>query len=234
MYLKTLGFILSVFLFVTVSSTEINCEREDIGAQCEYPELFSSIPNTIEEYNVACPKFKNYAKCLKELDDKCLSEKGLAYFATEEMYESVYGVASDMCEEDTLIYEVITENLRCLNETFENSPCYDEIEAITNEFKIYLPNATDENDYDLPAEIYCLQEAISSVCYTNDIDKNCGTLAADMAKEFVRRSYLLSFSCDNTDAKVLLADVGRYKLKSHQQDYLVEVLGEIINRYDDE
>ncbi|GIX97839.1 uncharacterized protein CEXT_648801 [Caerostris extrusa] len=172
MCVKTLGFVLSIFLFVTVSSTEIDCSMPLFPENCDFPELLSMIPNTIEEYNVACrKKFKNYVKCLKDLQDECEPEKELSYFETEELYESLYSVASDICDENTLMNGVITENLRCLNDTFENSPCYDEIEARINEFKIYMPYATDENDYLLLPEIFCLKEFLSSVCYINDIQK---------------------------------------------------------------
>ncbi|GIY33734.1 uncharacterized protein CDAR_386251, partial [Caerostris darwini] len=179
-------------------------------------------------------KFKNYVECLKGFQDNCDIERGFSFFGTKNKYESVHGVASDICDEDTMINQVITENLRCLNETFETSPCYDEVHAITNEFKIYMPNVTDENDYYLTSEVFCLQESIFSVCYIKDIDKNCGTPVADMAKEFVHRSYLIGYSCDIEDAKVLLADLDRYKLKSHQQDYLVEMLGEVMTRYEED
>ncbi|GIY53897.1 hypothetical protein CEXT_53641 [Caerostris extrusa] len=63
-----------------------------------------------------------------------------------------------------------------------------------------------------------------SDCYTNDIQKNCGELTADMVKEFIRRSYYIELYCAVTDAKALLADVDRYRLKSHEQDYLVDLL----------
>ncbi|GIY33732.1 uncharacterized protein CDAR_386241 [Caerostris darwini] len=206
------------------SSTEIDCNLPLFPENCDYPELLPMIPNTIEEYN---------AVCSKDLQDKCEPEKGLSYFETGEMYESLYGVASDICDENTLMNGVITENLRCLNETFENSPCYDEIEARINEFKIHLPYATHENDYLLLPEIFCLKEFLSSVCYINDIQTNCGELAGDMAKQFLRRSFFIEFSCDITDAKRLLEDLDRYKFKSHEQDLFVEILGDIINRSDE-
>ncbi|GIX97840.1 hypothetical protein CEXT_648811 [Caerostris extrusa] len=179
-------FVLSVFLFVTVSSAKIDCEFDYFIDNCEFPELFSMLPSSVEEYNALCHK---------------------------------------------LIYEVITENLRCLNETFQHSPCFEDIEATIHG---YMPNITHETEYMLPSEITCLREILSSVCYTNDIQKNCGEMAADMAKEFIRRSYLIEFSCDIIDAQVLLADVDRYKLKSHEQDYLVEIMGDIVTRYGDE
>ncbi|GIY34167.1 hypothetical protein CEXT_768401 [Caerostris extrusa] len=128
------------------------------------------------------------------------------------MYDDVYNISSDVCDEDKLIYEVITENLRCLNETFENSPCYDEIEATMQE---YAPNIVHEKS--------CLLSVIPMI-----FRKNCGELASDMAKEFVRRSYFIEYSCDIIDANILLGDVDKYKLKSHEQDYLVEIMGDLV------
>ncbi|GIY33728.1 uncharacterized protein CDAR_386211 [Caerostris darwini] len=213
------------------SSEQIDCEIDYFLENCEYPELFSMLPSSIEEYNAICPKLKNYAKCTKDFQDACGLELQMTFFPNDEMYEDVYSISSDVCDEDKLIYEVITENLRCLNETFENSPCYDEIEATMQE---HAPNIVRQNNSLLPSEIYCLREILSTVCYTNDIQKNCGELASDMAKEFIRRSYFIEYSCDIMDAKVLLEDVGRYKLKSHEQDYLVKIMGDLVTRYGDE
>ncbi|GIY33730.1 uncharacterized protein CDAR_386231 [Caerostris darwini] len=231
MCLKTLGFVLSVYLFVTVSSAKIECEFDYFIDNCEFPELFSMLPSSVEEYNALCPELKNYAKCTKDFQEACGQELKLTFFQTEEMYKNVYSISSDVCDKDKLIYEVITENLRCLNETFQDSPCSEDIEAT---ILGYMPNITHETEHLLPSELSCLREILSSVCYTNDIQKNCGELAADMAKEFIRRSYFIEFSCDIMDAKVLLEDVDRYKLKSHEQDYLVEIMGDIVTRYGDE
>ncbi|GIX97842.1 uncharacterized protein CEXT_648831 [Caerostris extrusa] len=145
MCLKTLGFVLSILLFVTVSSTKIDCEIDYLMENCEYPELFSTLPSSVEEYNALCPKLKNYAKCTKDFQDACGRELELFFYSSQERYEAIYSIFSDICDEDTLIYEVIAENLRCLNETLENSPCYDEIEAAMQEHQ-HMPIVTHEND----------------------------------------------------------------------------------------
>ncbi|GIX77689.1 hypothetical protein CDAR_68221 [Caerostris darwini] len=225
--------IVALFLFATDSNGALNCDN-NIDEECPITELLFRIPPTIAEYNSLCPELETYLKCLKEWEDKCERDTGLTFFDNDKMYESLLDVSSDLCDEDALLYAVVTENLKCLNETLETSSCYDEAQAAIREFKTSFTVDHDE-EYSHPSRsYYCLRDLVEVECYTNDVHVNCGTLAAEAMKEFVRRSYYIEFNCKAENLKLILSELDKYRLKSHHNEPLAGALEELIRKFEEQ
>ncbi|GIY22580.1 hypothetical protein CEXT_604531 [Caerostris extrusa] len=215
--------------FIGEIFAEINC-RERIYQQCTYPTLFGRIPRSVIEYNHICPELKNYVKCLKSYQDACTPKFNIA-FESEEMYESTLAVFSDLCDRNNLLYTAVTENLRCLNDTFGRTLCVDETEAIIDAFSKSKTTAPDD---DLPFDIFCLQDVLLEAgCITHDISKNCGNCAKDAAAELIRRTHFIEESCSMQDVKEILLNVNHYELMESQKAILIETLQKFIKRHED-
>ncbi|GIY40110.1 uncharacterized protein CEXT_431801 [Caerostris extrusa] len=148
------SFILPVFLLASVVSGETNCEM-NVFDFCETPKIFFGIPLSVEEYNAHCPEMKNYMKCMKDYQDTCDTDS--TFFETQEIYDGTYSAYSELCEEGSPFYKAVTENLRCFNETFENSLCHEETADFIEEFKVPIDEEMKNHaTYSLPIEIMCL------------------------------------------------------------------------------
>ncbi|GBL78312.1 hypothetical protein AVEN_82057-1 [Araneus ventricosus] len=76
---------------------------------------------------------KSHLRCIKEFQDDCGTDR-VVFFETPEIFEATYDTFSEICEEGTLLNTVATENLKCFNETFGKTRCFEESDQFLEPF----------------------------------------------------------------------------------------------------
>ncbi|CAL1301234.1 unnamed protein product [Larinioides sclopetarius] len=168
-----------------------------------------------------------FVRCLKDFQDKCDPESS-HIFASEEEYNGMYGVFSEVCEEGTFLNRIATENLRCFNQTFQTTSCPEKMKAITGPYRSPRVNTEDEDDYTLPIDIMCLQDILESNCIAADIGKNCGKEALEATMEFFRRTFYIQETCGKRNAETLLRGVDAFNLDQEQKAIVIATLESVI------
>ncbi|KAF8774746.1 hypothetical protein HNY73_017265 [Argiope bruennichi] len=210
--------ILPFLLLVKATLGETECSQNPFEF-CSHPKLFHMIPQTVSKYNKLCPDLPKYIECLKRFQVTC---EAVVFFDSDEEYEKLHDFYSELCEEGSLLNTIITENLKCLNKTFDSSLCSDETQTLLHEFK----SRDSPNGGDLFMDFECLKSVYGAACMTANLSKKCGAIVKEAAYDVIRRSNFLQYSCPTQLGKRLLDDPRTTELQTKYQDFFYTLLGE--------
>ncbi|XP_055949813.1 uncharacterized protein LOC129984067 [Argiope bruennichi] len=214
--------ILFLLAFLTLSKASLGdviCQ-EDIFESCPRPKLFSMVPVDKAEYDALCPFLKDYIMCLGRFQKDCTTK----FFATPEEYTSILTAFSEFCEEGSLLNIIVTENLKCLNESLGNSFCTVQANTMATTFEDLLSVVT-ETDAEIPhVGSVCLRESFLVACTADEIAAKCSSLVKDAALEMIQRSYLIQEACSLEDIINILENGSLVELTPSYQEILNNAL----------
>ncbi|GFS43384.1 uncharacterized protein TNIN_317151 [Trichonephila inaurata madagascariensis] len=212
-------FILFMVVSAKVALGAVSCTDDPLD-KCGDPVMFERIPVSALEFEELCPEIPKYAKCLREYDLSCPGDDDEKFF-TDEEYTSVHDLFTVLCNPESLLHKVVAENIKCLNETFKNTMCVEDVGPVIEPYK-------DPESYKMPDKIKCLRDVSVGSCLATDISKNCNSAAKDAAVEILRRSYYVQEFCSVESAKELLEEMDDFKLKEENKELVIIALMKLI------
>ncbi|GBN72687.1 hypothetical protein AVEN_97050-1 [Araneus ventricosus] len=137
-------FLLAFLAFSKASLGDVICDGDPFEI-CPRPKLFTAVPTSKTEYDDLCPYLRDYVLCLGRLEKDCTTK----FFATPEEYTSVVTAFSEFCEEGSLLNLIVTENLKCLNESLGSEFCRVQANTAATTFEELMSVVT-ETEAEIP------------------------------------------------------------------------------------
>ncbi|CAL1296969.1 unnamed protein product [Larinioides sclopetarius] len=138
-------------------------------------------------------------------------------FSKPEKYDNVVAVFDEICEEGTVLNEIVTSNLKCFNETFSNTNCPQEIYAFSDstekKYRSAEPTTTNLNDENTS----CMSMILLANCIVKDVTIKCGIRARFMMSELVQRTHFIDSACPLSYRKSLLQFIDEFDLTEEQK-----------------
>ncbi|GBN64969.1 hypothetical protein AVEN_179150-1 [Araneus ventricosus] len=219
---------LSVLLIAKVTLAKIDCEIGPFES-CGSPKVFNEFPGEVSEFYDSCVETKSYFRCINEFQVKCGMER-MEVFPTPDLFEDTYGTISEICEEGTLLNTIVTDNLKCFNETFGKTKCREE----ADEFVEPLVRRIRENEgiaYKLSS--FCLEEVLISECALHAVSENCGKLLEETTLEIIRRLKTLDYGCSVREAQSVLDELDTLDLSEDKKRAVNLLLEKIVEKQSD-
>ncbi|GIX77692.1 uncharacterized protein CDAR_68241 [Caerostris darwini] len=211
----------------TVALGDINCSEHPLDS-CPYPELFRQIPATVTEYNELCRGPENFIKCLGQYEKTCGTENFHSVFQSQDHYENLQTVFAELCDEGTMLNDVITENLRCLNNTISSRTCSRDCSLHTF-YSSEDITMLDGDTFALRLKITCLCGLYDIACITAELSENCGALVKEIAYDLIRQTYFVEYVCSERHIKELFEDAKLYSMIKIYDDFLYNVMGKYVD-----
>ncbi|XP_035215746.1 uncharacterized protein LOC118189277 [Stegodyphus dumicola] len=162
----------------------ILCQGDDSLLRFLFLERFP----TEREIKEMCPSAVVYINCLKEYKENCGSLEGTA-LPSAETFVKMQNVISEICNENSLLYEAYVTNGDCLVALNDKlSTCEDKARSVFVAYEEFQSKAVRERDDPYKGNNgLCVTKFYTIYCLSLHVQANCSQEAHDGFKELTRR-----------------------------------------------
>ncbi|GBM90966.1 hypothetical protein AVEN_275247-1 [Araneus ventricosus] len=219
---------LTVLFIAKVTLGKIDCEIGPFEI-CGTPKVFNEIPREVSEFYDHCVETKSYFRCINEYQVEC-GTKRMDIFPTPELFEDTYDIVSEICEEGTLFNTIVTDHLKCFNETFGKTKCREGAEEFVEPL---VRRIRESEGIEYTLSIFCLEEALTTECALHALSENCGKLLEETTLGIIRRLKSLEYACSKRGAQSVLDELDTLDLSEDRKKTVVLLLEKLVEEHSD-
>ncbi|CAL1296990.1 unnamed protein product [Larinioides sclopetarius] len=175
-------------------------------------------------HDSALRETKSYYRCTRQYQDECGTGR-ITLYDSPGLFEATYDTISDVCEDGTLLNLVVTENLKCFNDTFGKTNCLEEAEDFVTPL---IERLREDKNHENTVSISCLEEIHSSDCVLRAVFENCGKIVGEATYEIILRSKTIEYSCKVAEAQSVLDAMENLDLSEDKKQSFTALLEKLL------
>ncbi|XP_054716378.1 uncharacterized protein LOC129225875 [Uloborus diversus] len=171
---------------------DVDCEQRAFRV-CNPEMRRIDFPGSEDDLNAACPIFISRAECLNNYDEVCATKEEDSREFKPGQFKKVLDLLKDVCNNNSLLHKVLSENMGCIKESVENAGdvCTPQRSVLRKTYIAQRDIDYESESFDEMMKFQCLLTYNMLSCVTGEISRRCGDVTKSAVQEITFRSDIL-------------------------------------------
>ncbi|XP_054716379.1 uncharacterized protein LOC129225876 [Uloborus diversus] len=205
---------------------DVDCEQSAYKV-CNPEMTRVEFPGSEDDLNAACPILIRRIKCFNNYDEACATKEEDFREFKPGQYAKIQDLLEDICNNNSLLHRVLSENMGCLKESVENADdvCTPQYSLLRKTYMAQKDIDYESEPFDEIVKLQCLLAYNMLSCVIGDISRRCGDVTKLAVQEVTFRTGLLqSERCPPENTSDMVDLVNELELPAGQKQQILDFI----------